>query len=287
MDTPEAKDSFEAHKSLLELIYLDLTTRRMSLKARESSFWADIAILLARYEATDSVKFRFEGHLLNAVVEDDILRKDPCSILEAGFNLKHEGLFRRAMVEIVRRFHATKTDLGRLSDGLRDCVTSNARELENIIQQIRMNILWTLCCSSDSSSKLASNIIFQRLMEDHQEAVFLLEPTNPKVYHALRALRDWKWDKFESCMAPETFLQLETHDRIVESTYDVIYGTKGRVEGADELKEELDKAENLSLDSVLHQGQRLLRQTFDHINPFMDDDRSFFLIKPPTTFPWQ
>lgn len=286
MDT----ESAEAHQSLLELVSLDLKTLRISLKKRELDVWPGIACLLARYEATESIKLDFGGHLLDVVVEKDLLRDDPCAMLEIGYFLKREEYFRTAMTAVVRQYHTTKSDVRHLCDDLRNSVADNVRKLEIRVQQLRMNILWKLSLASDCSSMLAYGNILQRLMRDHEAAIFIKEPTNPKVYYALRALRDWRWNIFEDRMVPEIYRQLFEHDRMISSAERAVAvaSWKESSEGeADALGKELHEANYFSLQLVRDAGQRVLREISEQVDACLDNDHSYFRVDPPTTYPWK
>ncbi|EKG13818.1 hypothetical protein MPH_08999 [Macrophomina phaseolina MS6] len=124
------------------------------------------------------------------------------------------------------------------------------------------------------------------MMQDHGEAFFILEATDPKVYYALRALRDWQSDIFEDRMLPEIHSQLEKQEQIFDDTWAVIHGTKGRDENAVKLAEKLEQGNEFGIDLVLSEGRRMLDEMFQYIS-HMDDDRSFFLVDPPTEFPWE
>lgn len=278
----------ETYQTLLELVSLDLQTLRMSLKERRLVVWSGIACLLARYEATDSTKLDFSGHLLDVVVEKNLLRDHPCEMLEIGYFLKREEYFRMAMIEVVRQYHTAKSDVQCLNENVRVSVIDNVRELEIRVQKARMDIFSKLFAASHCSSILASGIILQQLMRDHGSAVFIREPTDPTVYIALRALRDWRWQRFKGRMVPEVYRQLHGHDQIVSDIRELIKEMRWREdEAADEYERQLEEGNFLSLQLVRREGQRILQEIAQLLDPIMDDDHSYFLVDPPTDYPWK
>lgn len=75
------------------------------------------------------------------VVEKDLLRDDPCAMLEIRYFLKREEYFRTVMTAVVRQYHTTKSDVRYLYNDLRNSVADNVRKLEIRVQQLRINIL--------------------------------------------------------------------------------------------------------------------------------------------------
>ncbi|KAH7049107.1 hypothetical protein B0J12DRAFT_728588 [Macrophomina phaseolina] len=278
----------ETYQTLLQIVCVDAQTLRVSLKGKEPDHLAKVASLLSRYGATDSVKFDFGGHLLDAVVEKDLLGDHPCVMLEIGFFLKREDYFCTAMIEVVRQYHTTKSDVRRLPKDLEDSVFENVRKLEACVQAVRMDILWTLLITSNSNSMLASGVILQHMLESHEEAIFTTEPTNPKVYHALRALRDWHPSRFQNRMVPNVYYQLRKHDQMISSTMEILSDLREMNEDMVEQAEgQIWEGNHFRLGLVYGEGERMLQEIHELIDPIMDNVHPWFVVEPPINFPWR